>query len=161
MSRFLQRAAVMLMLFLPAFCQQDSASAAKPRSVSKSDAKKAEQTFKRAIRLQNEGRLEDAMDALSESADLNPANPDYAAAHEYVRAERVAEHMERGNQLMVQDRRDEARLEFQAALALDPQNPFAQQRLRDASTTGKPILSALTKWDYATEPELRPKPIRR
>ncbi len=47
----------------------------------------------------------------------------------------VSSHLERGNDEMVHGQRGEAVTEFRTALMLDPENEFAQQRLRDAAGT--------------------------
>ena len=50
----------------------------------------------------------------------------------------VSTHLDHGNTDMLQHRQAEAMAEFRTALNLDPQNEFAQQRLRDAA--GRPAI---------------------
>jgi general secretion pathway protein D len=65
-----------------------------------------------------------------------------------VRQQVVALHLERGNNNLQEGRQAEALAEFRIALNMDPQNEFAQQRLRDAlgpgliHTSGLPQLVA-------------------
>lgn len=134
-------------------CGQDSVPA----------AKKAEQLLDRAARLQSTGQLDAAEKALKEGAALAPADPAFAVGQEYLRQQKVADHLNRGNRLMEQGRRPDAAAQFTAALALDPGNSFAQQRLSDAGGTdpqgaGHTGLQVLPNLDLASEPELAPLP---
>src|SRR5207248_9585017 len=53
-------------------------------------------------------------------------------ARELTRQQVVFDHLERGNAEMLKGQQIEALAEFRSALHLDPQNEFAQQRLREA-----------------------------
>jgi hypothetical protein len=70
----------------------------------------------------------------------------------------VSKHLERGNQLAEQNRRVEASAEFREALALDPTNVFAEQRLRDTWPIAEPAKTKPVAFEYASEPELTPRP---
>ena len=53
------------------------------------------------------------------------------------------DHIEHGNGLLLEDARLRAAAEFRAALALDPDNQFAQERLEEATRQSFPILPDL------------------
>src|SRR5712672_188203 len=96
---------------------QDASGSAPPsRSVSKSDAKKAEQLFQRALRLQADGNTPAALTTAESSRELNPEQPAYASTAEFIRQQMVSKYLERGNQMMENDQRIEAMAEFRQAL---------------------------------------------
>jgi general secretion pathway protein D len=135
------------------------ASQAERAAPTKADIKKSAKLFKHALRLHAEaGKLPEALEALEESTALNPSEPTYATTREYVKQELVAKHLDRGNQLADQNRRVEASAEFREALALDPSNTFAEQRLRDIWPAPEPAKTTPVAFEYASEPELTPKP---
>jgi general secretion pathway protein D len=96
------------------------------------DLKAARQAFERGLKLQKSKDLEQAFRAFEEAATLVPQDIDYLTARELIRQQLAAEHLERGNNQLLQGRQVEALAEFRMAQMLDPQNEFAQQRLRDA-----------------------------
>ncbi len=138
-----------------------TAPSAKP---SKSDIRKAESFFKRALRLQaqpeNTDNLTHALEALEESRELNPQEITYATTHEFVKQQLISSHMEKGDALLQRNLLVEAMGEYREALALDPNHKLAQERLRDAMIGASPqrarFLPVAT--DYASEPILQPKP---
>lgn len=143
---------------------ETAAVATATKKPSKSDIRKAESSFKRALRLQaqpeNTDNLTHALEALEESRELNPQEITYATTHEFVKQQLVASHMEKGDRLMQGNMLAEAMAEYREALALDPKNTLAQERLRDAIIGASPQKSRLTSLvsDYAAEPVLEPKP---
>lgn len=136
-----------------AFAQDTQAAAP-----SKREKKDAEKAFKRAVRLQNNGNLDAAIDAATESADLNPAEPLYVTTREYLRQQRVSEHIELGNRYLESKHPLEAISEFRAALELDPSNPYAEQRLHDALGPQRQSPVVMVDYGYAEEVQLQPKP---
>ncbi|MEO6119348.1 MAG: tetratricopeptide repeat protein [Terriglobales bacterium] len=159
-------AIVALLLVCPLAGQEAAAKAgeepkAKP---TKSDIRKAESSFKRALRLQaqpeNTENLNHALEALEESRELNPNDFTYATTHEFVKQQLISSHMEKGDALMQQNMLAEAMAEYRAALALDPKHALAQERLRDVMVGTSPQASRLLPitTNYASEPELQPKP---
>src|SRR5207237_8498327 len=62
----------------------------------------------------------------------------YVTAKEMARQQLVFDHLERGDTELAKGRQVEALAEFRSALSLDPQNEFAQERLRDAEVTHTP-----------------------
>jgi len=115
-------------------CLGGFASDKKPQSpVSKHDRKAAEQEFKKAMEYQKAGAVQDALMAASQAALLDPVNTDYAMTRELLKQQLVNQHVERGNRLAETHNNEAAAAEFREALAIDPQNPYLQQRLGDVS----------------------------
>lgn len=115
-------------------CLGGFASDKKPQSaVSKHDRKAAEQEFKQALEYQKAGAVQDALMAASQAALLDPANTEYATTRELLKQQLANQHVERGNRLAETRNNEAAAAEFREALAIDPQNPYLQQRLRDVS----------------------------
>ncbi len=130
----------------PSACS-DAAGAPACKAASK-DLKAARQAFSRGLKLQHAKNLDEAFSEFEEASRLIPQNVEYLTAREMVRQQLVASHLERGNDNLQNGRQVEALGEFRLALLLDPQNEFAQQRLRDAvgplpvHTSGAPQLVA-------------------
>jgi len=95
------------------------------------DLKSAQQAFKRGLKLEKSQDFDRAFDEFGQAARLVPMNAEYLAAREMTREHLAGVHLERGNDELLAGRRAEALADFRAALALDPQNEFAQQRLQD------------------------------
>lgn len=112
-------------------CPQGS-SGAVSCDPSKKELKDAGAAFALGLKLQRQKKLDEAFDHFETAARLAPKDVDYVTARELTRQQIVFEHLERGNTEMLQGRQIEALAEFRGALHLDPQNEFAQQRLRDA-----------------------------
>ena len=96
------------------------------------DLKLARQAFSRGLKLQRSKQLDEAFVEFEEASRLIPHNLDYVTAREMLRQQVVAVHLERGNKNLEDGRQAEALAEFRIALNMDPQNEFAQQRVRDA-----------------------------
>ncbi len=94
--------------------------------------KDARAAFAAGLKLQRQKRLDEAFDQFETAARLAPKDVDYLTARELTRQQVVFDHLERGNAEMLKGRQIEAQAEFRSALHLDPQNEFAQQRMRDA-----------------------------
>src|SRR5207253_769185 len=102
-------------------------------------------------------KIEESFAALVESTELNPTEVTYATTREFVRQELVSQHLQRGNAFLEQNRQVEASAEFRQALALDPSNAFAEQRLQD-TWGAAPTRQVAQPAEYAGEPELAPRP---
>jgi len=113
------------------------------------DLKAARKAFTRGLKLEklqngNPQNLSEAFYEFEEAARLVPQNVEYVTAREIVRQHLAGQHLERGNSDLLGGKQVEALVEFRAALNLDPQNEFAQQRISDAlgpvpiSTAGRP-----------------------
>jgi Flp pilus assembly secretin CpaC len=113
-------------------------AADKPHSVSKKDRQAAEQEFKRALELEKSGQLEGALQAAAHAAELFPDNAAYATGREVMRQRLVSACLDRGNALAAKGDLAAAAVQFRGALAVDPQNSYLMQRLRDVSAPDDP-----------------------
>src|SRR4051812_20336667 len=99
-------------------------------ALAEGDSKKAAHDFQQGLKVQKKDPQK-AFELFHQAADLEPKNAEYATARELARQQLVYAHIERGNQFLSAAKRAEAQDEFRIALALDPTNDFALQRLRD------------------------------
>jgi general secretion pathway protein D len=117
------------LLILPCAQGATTDSACNP---SKADIKKARADFSRAMKLQKEKRFAQAYEEFDAAARLSPKNVNYVTALAMVREQLVFDHLQHGNADLLNQKQVEAQAEFRSALNLDPENEFAQQRLRDS-----------------------------
>ncbi len=112
------------------------------------DLKAARHAFSRGLKFQHDKHLDEAFSEFEEASRLIPQNVEYLTAREMLRQQLVGSHLEHGNDNLQNGRPVEALADFRLALQLDPENEFAQQRLRDAigpvpvHATGPPELIA-------------------
>jgi hypothetical protein len=99
---------------------------------SRADLKKSKAAFSKALKLQKADRFDEAFKEFDAAARLAPKNVEYVTALALVRQQLVFDHLRRGNENLTQGKLVEAQAEFRSASNLDPQNEFAQQRLRDS-----------------------------
>lgn len=118
------------------------------------DLKESRQAFERGVKLEKREQTEEAFAQFDQAARLNPRSPEFLAAREAVKAKLVFDHIQHGNLLLAEDARLRAAAEFRAALELDPDNTFAQERLAGATEEPKQTLESL--WPA---PELGAPPI--
>ena len=121
----------------------------------KKDLKESRQAFERGVKLEKRERTEEAFSQFDQASRLNPRSPEFLAAREAVKARLVFDHIRQGNLLLAEDARLRAAAEFRAALELDPDNSFAQQRL--AGATEEPTKPLASPWPA---PELGAPPVR-
>jgi general secretion pathway protein D len=119
-------------------CPEDSTGTAASCNPSKKDLKEASEAFARGLKLQRSRRQDQAFDEFETAARLAPKDSEYVTARELTRQQLVFDHLERGNEGMRMGRQIKALAEFRTALSLDPQNEFAQQRLKDAMAEWAP-----------------------
>ena len=105
----------------------------------KKDQKDAQEAFKRGVKLNDHQRYEEALAQFDAATRLVPQNRDYLNAREVLKAKLVFDHVQRGNALMLEDARIRAAAEFRAALEMDPENQFAQERLQEATQEFRPV----------------------
>src|SRR5215467_13016528 len=105
---------------------------AKP-AVSKEDKKAAEKEFKNAQDLQRAGKPQEALQAVVKAEQLVPGNMEYITLGEMLRQQLVGEQMEAGNRLAAAGDSLGAAQRFRNALTIDPQNTYAEERLRDVA----------------------------
>ena len=109
--------------------------------VSKKDLKTAKAAFKRALKLRDSKRFEEALENFETAATLVPNDVEFVTARELARQQLVYDHIERGNTALADNNEVVALAEFRSALNLDPHNQFAQQRITDALGDSAPRLS--------------------
>jgi general secretion pathway protein D len=156
-------------LSLPAFGRDDSALAP-PIScrnglpggvnciVSKQDHKDARNAFARGVKLEDHKRLEEAFTQFDEASRLVPQNRQFLTARELVKAQLVFNHVQRGNLLLMENSRTQAATEFRAALDLDPLNPFARERLDEATREPAPRVPRVLPARLTDAAEIRIEP---
>jgi general secretion pathway protein D len=107
----------------------------------KKDLQQARSAFSKALKLQKAKFNDAALFNFDTAARLSPRNVDYVTARELARQQMVAGYLQQGNAALLGGHDIEALADFRSAVHLDPQNDFAQQRLRDAVGEGVPKLS--------------------
>jgi general secretion pathway protein D len=124
----------------------------------KKDRKDAQEAFKRGIKLHKGQRFEEALEQFDEATRLVPQNREYLTAREVLRSKLVFDHIQRGNALLSEEARMRAAVEFRAAIALDTENEFAQERLEEATRQFAPILQSKVpgRWGESEEIHLEP-----
>src|SRR5215470_2480795 len=73
------------------------AESTKPCVPGPKDLKDAKQAFSRAVKLQKNGRPEEAFPEFENAARLVPQNIEYLTAREMIRQQLVSDHLRRGN----------------------------------------------------------------
>ena len=124
---------------------------------SKADLKKSRIAFSRALKLQKAEHFDEAFEEFDAAARLVPKNLEYVTALAIARQQLVYDHLKRGNDDLTKGKLVEAQAEFRSASNLDPQNEFAQQRLRDSLAEWAPKMSE-TPRVVAESPEVRVVP---
>jgi general secretion pathway protein D len=99
---------------------------------SRTDLKEARTAYAHGLKLEERKRPEEAFAAFDEASRLVPQNPQFFSAREVSKSQLVFQHTERGDSLLADGQREQAVAEFRAALNLDPDNTYTQQRLADA-----------------------------
>lgn len=123
---------------------------------SKQDLRAAKAAFKRALKIQSTDP-DQAFQEYSRAAQLVPRNVDYLTAREVTRQQAVSRHIQHGGEALDSGKQIEAIADFRAALHLDPENQFAQQRLKDAVGDSAPASGpAPTVVDQSPEIRLNP-----
>jgi len=124
-----------LVLSLGAFAQDkpQPVSNDRPHPVSKQDEKMAADKYKKALDLRKQGKIEDALLAATDASQLVPSNSEYVLIRELLKQQIVSSYLERGNHLVETGDPKGAAAQFREALARDPENSYAQQRLKDVT----------------------------
>src|SRR5262245_52956284 len=120
-------------ILVSCLCAAGLAAEEPQSSISKKDRQAAEREFKRAVELEKAGRLEDDLQTATHADGLFPGNAAYVTATEMLRQQIVRGYLERGNALAEKGDFSGAMAQFRQALAIDPVNSYATQRLRDVS----------------------------
>jgi general secretion pathway protein D len=119
------------------------------------DLRRASAAFWRGVKLR-EKNLARAYQEFTEAARLVPGNVDYVTARELARVALAQQHIEKGNRLLSEGYQTDAANEFRAALELDADNGFAQQRLQDALGDAPQLSKALRLVERSDPVELQP-----
>jgi general secretion pathway protein D len=101
-------------------------------SPSKKELKQARSAFRKGLDLRSQRRLDDALEQFQNAAQLHPRNFAYLTALEQTRQQLVFDHLQAGNVELQAGKLAESLNDFQAALHVDPENTFAQQRVKEA-----------------------------
>jgi hypothetical protein len=105
--------------------------------------------------------MQEAYQAFDRATHLVPQNAEYLRARELVRQQLVFDDLHRGNAALSQGNQIEAMADFQNALLLDPQNDFAQQRVRDVTAPpAMPAPASAIRVQYAGVPTVEPNKLR-
>jgi general secretion pathway protein D len=126
----------------------------------KNDLKEAHNAFKLGLKFKDQQRLEEAFHRFDQAAHLAPQNAQYVTARDLLRAQLVFNHVERGNQFLVQYLNTQAAAEFRAAIELDPDNTYARQQFAESrrdSTPNPPLVVLPPQPELAGELHLEPK----
>ncbi|MGB9119075.1 MAG: hypothetical protein WCE73_00510 [Candidatus Angelobacter sp.] len=123
--------AILSLFFCVACMAADKPTSVATPLVSKEDKKNAEKEFKNAQDLQRAGKPDEALIAVLKAQELMPGNVEFMTMGEMLRQQIVGDHMEAGNHLAAAGDSVGAAQRFRMALAVDPQNAYAAQRLRD------------------------------
>jgi general secretion pathway protein D len=135
-----------------------SASAQKNPAPPNDQAGVAKAEFTRAQHFGKSGQTEEAFDAVSRALQLSPRNAEYLATQEMLRQRMVNERLEAGNRLADTGDNASAATQFRAAISLDPQNEYLQQRLRDVSPDDPERQRTLQLLASVDQIELTPAP---
>ncbi len=126
--------------------------------VSKEEFKEARKAYKSGLKLQEQRRLEEALDRFDQATQLVPQNMQFLTAREVVKAQLVFNHVQRGNLLLLENEHAPAAAQFRAALDLDPDNQFAQDRLDEANREMAPELPRTGSLRLADSGEIHLEP---
>jgi type II secretory pathway component GspD/PulD (secretin) len=110
----------------PSGRQSQSASASPSESP---NPRKARQSFEKGLRDQQQEDWQAALEDFARACELAPANREYLFARDLARGRLVREYVERADRDTLAERLPEARAELHAAIALDPGDPIARERL--------------------------------
>lgn len=133
----------------------------KPRpGPSKHDLKLAEKSYQQALQLQKDGQIEQAFQEINNATSLAPANMQYMTMREMLRSRLAASYIDHGNLLAEIGDTKGAAAQFQNALALDPGNGYAEQRLHDVTPDDSEHEHVLQLLASVEEVSVNPKPGR-
>jgi general secretion pathway protein D len=99
---------------------------------SKKDLKEARDAYAHGLKLQDHQHLEEAFAQFDEASRLVPDNVKFLSALEMTKSQLVFQHTERGDAFLAEAKPAQAAAEFRAALKLDPDNAYTQERLAEA-----------------------------
>jgi general secretion pathway protein D len=126
---------------------------------SKQDVKQARNAYNHGLKLQDHQHMEEAFAQFDQASRLVPQNATFLSAREMTKAQLVFQHTERGDVFLADAQREQAAEEYRAALNLDPENTYTQERLAEAMRDpAAPALSGVpARLADASEIHLQPK----
>jgi general secretion pathway protein D len=98
----------------------------------KKDLKEARNAYARGLKLQDHQQMEEAFAQFNQASRLAPQDTRFLSAREMTKAQLVFQHTERGDAFLAGAQPERAAAEFHAALKLDPDNVYAEERLAEA-----------------------------
>jgi general secretion pathway protein D len=99
---------------------------------SKKDLKEARNAYARGLKLEDRQHSEQAFSKFDDASRLAPQDAQFSSAREVTKSQLVFQHTQRGDAFLANAQREQAAGEFRAALELDPDNAYLQQRLTEA-----------------------------
>jgi general secretion pathway protein D len=126
---------------------------------SRSNLKQAHNAYTHGLKLQEHRQLEEALAEFDEAARLAPQNMVFLSAREMTKSQLVFQHTERGDAFLENAQREQAAAEFRAALNLDPDNAYTQERLAQAlpNSSARPLTGLSATLAESNEIHLEPK----
>jgi general secretion pathway protein D len=116
--------------------------------------REAQSDYNKALVLLHDKRAMEASILLDEAVSLAPENQDYLTARELARQQVVNDHINLGEKFLVNGSPQLAAIDFREALALDPQNQLAADRLRSTMLMLEPRGGSSWSFKYRDEPEI-------
>lgn len=133
----------------------------KPRpGPSKHDLKLAEKSYQQALQFEKDGQIDQAFQEISNATTLAPTNMQYMTTRELLRSRLAAGYIDHGNLLAEIGDAKGAEVQFQNALAIDPGNGYAEQRLHDVTPDDSEHEHLLQLLASVEEVDVNPKPGR-
>ena len=125
---------------------------------SKKGLKEARNAYAHGVKSHDHGHLEEALAEFDDASRLVPRDIKFLSAREVTKAQLVFQHTERGDALLADAQREQATAEYRAALELDPQNAYTQQRLEEAMRDPETPRLAGMKASLADSSEIQLQP---
>lgn len=116
--------------------------------------REARSDYDQALVLLKEKRALEASILLDGAVNSDPKNQDYLTARELARQQVINDHIRSGEKFLVNGQPQLAAIDFQEALALDPQNQLAADRLRSTMSMLTPRGASSWSFKYRDEPEI-------
>ena len=150
----LHRGAIILLLS----CLICAAADKPPSGPSQHDLKAAQKSFEHALKLQKQGRFQEAFAEANHAVVLVPANMQYLTTRELLRTQVAGRLINDGNLLAEGGNAKAAESEFKQALAVDPQNGYAEERLRNVTPENPEHEHILQMLASVEDVNVNPKP---
>lgn len=99
---------------------------------SKKELKEARAAYAHGLKLLDHKQLEEALAQFDEASRLVPHDARFLSVREVTKAQLVFQHTERGDAFLADAQREQAATEYRAALKLDPDNAYTEERLAEA-----------------------------